>query len=107
MAELNEQPVARLAQQAGRGGEAVIVLAGELDIASAEAARGVLADALEHEPGSIVFEMAEVSFMDSSGIAVLVTAANRVPAVVLRNPRDLLRRTLEITGLTGTFTFEP
>lgn len=55
--------------------------------------------------------MADVSFMDSSGINTLVWACRRRGrddhAVVVRNPSDSVRRVLALSGLTGLFTIEP
>ena len=44
--------------------------------------------------------MAGVSFMDSSGIAVLLEAAQGTDAVLIRRPSNAVRRVIETTGLT-------
>ena len=43
--------------------------------------------------------------MDSAGIAVLLGATRRVPAVRLREPSPAVRRVLEMTGLTTVLPF--
>jgi anti-anti-sigma factor len=104
VAELNQEPVATLL--ADESGHATIVLRGELDASSAESARVVLDRALALGPDQIVFDVGELGFMDSSGIAVLVRAANHVGSVVLLRPSDMIRRIIEITGLSSTLRIE-
>jgi anti-anti-sigma factor len=45
--------------------------------------------------------------MDSAGIAVLVRAAGEVGAVQIRNPSPIVRRVIEVTGLTGVLRIGP
>jgi anti-anti-sigma factor len=106
MAEVNKFPIAVLNEPAKIGDPQVIVLRGELDISTADAARAVLDSSLSNQPDRVVFEMAGLTFMDSSGIAVLVHAANRAKYVELRHPSAIIRRIIEITGLSRTFTID-
>jgi anti-anti-sigma factor len=79
----------------------VVALHGELDIVSADG----LADALVKLAGStLVVDLSGLSFMDSSGIAALVVARNRILAneqgqLVLTQPGAIVRKALEIVGL--------
>ena len=50
--------------------------------------------------------MSELSFMDSSGIALLIGAANQIERVTLRHPVPMVLRVIEITGLTDVFDIE-
>ena len=55
-------------------------------------------------------DLADVSFMDSSGLRVLVVARNALDEraeMVIADINDQLRRLFEISGLTSAFTFEP
>ena len=55
----------------------IVALHGELDLASADG----LAEALVEIAGStLVVDLADLSFMDSSGIGALVVARNRIRA---------------------------
>ncbi len=47
-----------------------------------------------------MFDLRELRFMDSAGIAVLLGGARRVPTVRLRDPVPAVRRVVEVTGLT-------
>lgn len=75
------------------------VLTGELDMAAAELvteATGSLAG-----DGDVVFELAELTFIDSSGLRAVLQVAERIPEgkLVLRAPTDAVRRVLDIVGL--------
>ena len=76
-------------------------LHGELDLASAAG----LAEALVAIAGStLVVDLADLSFMDSSGIGALVVARNRIRAkglgeLLVARPTAIVQKALEIVGL--------
>jgi anti-anti-sigma factor len=80
-------------------GFTAVTAAGEIDLASAPELRA----ALERITGRVVVHLDEVTYLDSSGIAVLVAQQHRLASdhgeLVLRRPNGIVRRTLEITGL--------
>jgi anti-sigma B factor antagonist len=80
-------------------GTAVIRLSGELDMVSVERVRAVIDEALANENERLVFDVSELEFMDSSGIALLISVTRKVPAVEVRNPTAIVRRIIELTGL--------
>jgi anti-sigma B factor antagonist len=101
-------PVDNFTMRIRREGGAVVVAAvGEIDLLTAP----VLADALDAgwsdpEIGIVVLDLTEVSFLGSSGLAVLLEAG-KVPRRDLRVvPGDhrLVRRPLEISGLARALT---
>lgn len=96
--------VASLKQPAAPGEPTLVVLSGELDISNVDAARAVVDEALSAGPDRLAFDLSGLTFMDSSGIAVLVHAANLIDDIELRQPSDIVRRIIEITGLSDTFT---
>ncbi len=92
---------------AERGG-VVLVPSAELDIASADVLACRVADALRQRPARLEVEWSGVTFCDSSGLRVLVTAVRSARAVdcqfSLRHPsRSLLRlaQPLRRVGLVG------
>ena len=74
-------------------------LAGELDVATADVVRSALLTVHGAGPEQVTFDMSEVSFMDSSGLSVLLEAAAKV-SVVVAAPSAAVRRVIETTGLT-------
>lgn len=83
--------------------DVIIVVAGELDPHTAPRFEDALREALGAEPGRVVLELSGVTFMDSSGLRVVLAAHEDLAArgiqVVLRSPSDPVRRLLEITDL--------
>jgi anti-anti-sigma factor len=73
-------------------------LVGELDASNV----GVLSDALTREVdrgGDVTLDLAGLAFMDSSGIQVLIRAAQGLAGsgkLILRQPGDLVRRILSL-----------
>ena len=87
-------------------GESVVVLSGELDAETAPRLKTLL----DESTGSVVIDVANLSFVDSVGLSVLIAANNRArqhgDRVVLRHPRRPLLRLLSVTGLTDVFDIE-
>jgi anti-anti-sigma factor len=87
-----------------RGSRIRIGVAGEVDIATAPQLRRAFADALMARPSMVQVDISQVAFVDARGVAVLAQA--RVAALragagfVVHNPRPLVRRVLDIVGLT-------
>jgi anti-anti-sigma factor len=81
--------------------DGVLVLAGELDSYTAPA----LSEHLGAEPPVEVVDVAGITFIDSSGLRVLVEAHHARTAagsrLVLRAPSAAVQRLLEISGLAG------
>jgi anti-sigma B factor antagonist len=101
MAELEERHKLESARVAvwHEGGTPVIKLSGDLDLLSEEPVRAALDTALADEHTRVIFDLSSLHFMDSSGIALLLGVARKVPDVELRNPTAAVRRLIELTGL--------
>lgn len=84
-------------------GGLVIAFAGELDLANAGTAESALEDSLRDSSTSVVIDMRELEFIDSTGIALLVSilSRNEDGAGVSFIPSDFpaVTRVLELTGL--------
>jgi anti-anti-sigma factor len=79
----------------------VVTLHGELDVSSAD---GLSNSLVELAGSTLVVDLSDLTFMDSSGIGALVRARNRIRAdglgdLVLTRPGAIVRRALEIVGL--------
>jgi anti-sigma B factor antagonist len=101
MADLD--PVAQAAPVASvreEDGTPVVYLSGELDLTSAGQFSAAIDAALGSQPGTLILDASGLKFMDSSGIVLLVSATQRVPEVQVRDPSPIVRRLIELTGLS-------
>ncbi len=62
----------------GGHGETVLALEGELDLGTAEPLRESLFDVIESDGDAVAVDMSECSFIDSTGLRILVEAARRL-----------------------------
>ena len=89
-----------------RDGAIVVRLAGELDLYNAHLVRDALLAAAKREPERLVIELSEVTFIDSTGLGVLIEARTKLKnrgAFLLAGPGLETRRALEISGLDRHF----
>jgi anti-anti-sigma factor len=109
VAAVNRAQPAPIAVKGSTGvdGELVVNLAGELDMSNVDVVRLEVDNLLDPTPRAIVFDLADLTFMDSSGIAFLVQVAARVEDITLRAVPALIRRVLQATGVTELLIIEP
>jgi anti-anti-sigma factor len=94
-----------------RGATAVVIPIGELDIDTAPTLEHGLEQAFHSGSDSVVLDLRELEFIDSSGLRTLLTARRR--AETSRKPFSLvagsraLERTLEIAGVHSMFDWAP
>ena len=86
-----------------------LILSGELDLANAKTLSAELA-AAEAEGLAITLDMRGLEFIDSTGIAVLVTAHNRLNGgsdrlSLIRSDALAVARVMEMTGLDSRLPF--
>jgi anti-sigma B factor antagonist len=90
------------------GGATVVEVAGEVELHSAGELRDELQQAGEGERPCVVVDLSRVSFIDSTGLGVLVGAFKRVRergSLSIVCPQRSIRRVFEITGLMQVFPF--
>jgi anti-anti-sigma factor len=86
-------------------GVRTISVRGELDLSTAPELEGPLEQALASGEGSVLIDLSECEFIDSTGIALIVRGWQRLDsgdngrALVICSQNDQVRRVLEITGL--------
>ena len=89
----------------------VLKLAGELDVATAPALDRALSLAFAADPSSMVVDLSRLSFLDSTGIRVLVTAAKQAEtdgcSIVFMAPTEQVLRVLRLTGVDRLIQIEP
>ena len=85
-----------------------IVVRGELDLSTASELEGPLEEAISAKDASVLIDLSDCEFIDSTGIALIVRAWQRLDRtadgegegrVVICSDNDQVRRVLEITGL--------
>ncbi len=90
------------------GGVRLIEVHGELDLSTALQLEEPLEDAVRDADGAVLIDLAGCQFIDSTGIALIVRAWQRVDAgagnggkggLVLCCQNEQVRRVLEVTGL--------
>ena len=90
-----------------RDGAPLVKLEGELDMATAPELEAVVGPIIAGKPPRLVVNAAGLEFADSSAIALLVTWANAVPHVEIRQPPELLRRVIARMGLSERLHVQP
>jgi anti-sigma B factor antagonist len=89
------------------GTTAVVHVRGELDLYAAPRLHDELLDVLGQAHDALIVDLAEVSFIDSSGLGILVASLKRAQNVGtvlwLRSPERQVMRALEITHLSSVF----
>jgi anti-sigma B factor antagonist len=80
-------------------GITTIVVAGEIDLATAPELR----DALLATRGDVTVDLAQVAFMDSTGLSALIAGRKHVIAAghtfSVRNESELIEHTMKLTGV--------
>lgn len=83
----------------------VVRVTGELDVATVGRFREAVHRALDGRGRRLVVDVAELDFIDSTALGVLVSAVKAMAArggvVVVQSPSRAIVRVLEITGLDG------
>ncbi len=85
-------------------GKLTVFLAGELDHHEAGGAIRAIGELIEEKmPRECVIDMSSLSFMDSSGIAVLINAGRKMRAfggrLSVENPSEQARKVLDAAGI--------
>lgn len=88
-------------------GEVLVMLSGELDIASSDSAFGCVRDVIDQHHGPvIVLDMAGLSFCDARGLGTLVRMSNYAGqagcSLWLASPSPRLLKIMRITGLESS-----
>jgi anti-anti-sigma factor len=85
-----------------------LAVAGEIDIMTADSLRDTLIHVLhKYRPIHVGVDLAEVTFMDASGVSALlkfaIAARQTDCAIAITNPRSIVYKVLKITGLLEEF----
>jgi anti-sigma B factor antagonist len=98
------------------GGVRLIEVHGELDLSTSTQFEGPLEEAVRSDDAAVLIDLADCQFIDSTGIALVVRAWQRVDAaagnggngdLVLCCQNEQVRRILEVTGLEHSLRVFP
>jgi anti-sigma B factor antagonist len=84
-------------------GNPVVSCSGEIDLATADALASAL-DPWVGAGGPVILDYSEVSFMDSTGLRVLISAAKRLGdggCIILHGVHGAVSAVLRMTGIEG------
>ncbi len=88
-----------------RGDAATLQLRGEIDLASADEFRTAIGTALRCRPTRLEIDFGQITFMDSTGLAVLIDAHRQLgqahEAIVVLDPSAFVRRLLDLSGISA------
>ena len=98
------------------GGVRLLEVSGELYLETATQLEGPLEEAVESEGAAVLIDLADCQFIDSTGIALIVRAWQRIDSaagnggkggLVLCCQNEQVRRVLEVTGLEHSLRVFP
>jgi anti-anti-sigma factor len=91
-------------------GTVMAVLSGELDAGTRRPLAHLLRQIAQVKPERIIFEMSGVSFVDCASMRLIADAGLSLPRgtrPVVKDPRHVVRRVLELTGLDALCDITP
>jgi anti-sigma B factor antagonist len=108
--ELGRESALRIAIESSQREDRVVIgLGGELDLSNADqleaAIQAALRDKAPHQ--TLIFDLADLRFMDSSGLAVLIRTAGEGITVRLREASPVIREIVNATGLADIVRVDP
>lgn len=88
-------------------GTVILRLSGELDVTNADEVRAAVTAAMGSEPARVIIDLAALTYMDSSGVALILSVAQAADEVEIRRPTAIVRRLMELTGITEILRVTP
>jgi anti-anti-sigma factor len=86
---------------------ALVRLSGEFDLSELQAFRETVTVGPVQDGYSVVLDLSEITFLDSSGLRAILEARHAALAhgatLVLVRPSDAVAKVLDLTGLTDVF----
>lgn len=93
------------------GGHPVVFVYGEIDVLTAPRLHETLQEVIAESPSTLLIDMANVTFIDSTGLGTLVVAhrhlEERGGKLRLVSVPPAVSQVLDVTGLTGRFEAYP
>ena len=93
------------------GGHPVVFVYGEIDVMTAPRLHETLAEVIAESPTSLLVDLANVTFIDSTGLGALVVAHRHLEErgghLRLVSVPPTVAKILAVTGLTSRFDVDP
>jgi anti-sigma B factor antagonist len=93
------------------GTHALVILAGEIDVSTVGQLYPILAELARGGVCHVSLNVAEVTFIDSTGLSLLISEHKRAESMngelIIFSPSDQMRRLFEITALDGVLNVRP
>jgi anti-anti-sigma factor len=94
------------------GGHVRIAVAGEVDLANADAVEEQIVAAITNQVTSVTVDLSEVDYLDSAGMRIFFTLAPRLAGLqiafeVVAPVGSLSRRLIEVSGLPSLVALRP
>ncbi len=100
-------PHAEFDVSTGRDGNVVLRLSGDIDLSAKSLFQERLAEVIAANDDDVVVDLADVSFIDSTGLAVLLDARQELEGpgrkLLIARPSVRVTRALEAAGLDALF----
>ena len=81
----------------------MVSIRGEIDIYSIEKFRDTIEEKIKTQTSEIILDCSESSYMDSTGMGVLIELRNKTKElgqkIIMMNPRPNIRKLLALTGV--------
>jgi anti-sigma B factor antagonist len=91
-------------------GVPVIGAEGEVDLGTVDQLRKAASELVRQRPATLIFDLRKVTFIDSSGLGILVAARKQLggefETVTIVTDQPAVLQSLEITGLTRIFAIQ-
>jgi anti-sigma B factor antagonist len=98
-------------EQGPQAGHHVIAVRGEIDLFTAPQLKQAVVEAIDAGDDRVVIDLSELTFLDSTGLGVLIGAVRRLRAkggaLAIVNTEPSIAKTFQITGLDKVFTILP
>ena len=87
-------------------GARVVAIAGEVDISNVGGVEAEFAALVGAARRPVVVDLSALAFMDSSGVAMLLRAAEKAGPLTIRDPSPIVRQLIAASGLAEVLRIE-
>jgi anti-anti-sigma factor len=89
-----------------KSGAHVVSIAGELDVSNVGDVEQHVLRIIGNTTPDVIFDLSSLTFMDSSGIAMLLRCAEKTASLTIRKPTRTVQLIIDATGLADVLRVE-